>query len=117
MGSRFRVQRLQPINNAHQVKRLVKHGEIRALIKARFAVQIIADAVSSRTKVGRWASVFEVLVTQNYNNQITNIKWFDKLTTLSPVEGQIPMSQIQNSKQTICLQMYPMASSPSDPIT
>jgi len=32
--------------------------------------------------------------------QITNTKWFDKLTTtLSKVEGQITMTEIQNSKQ------------------
>jgi hypothetical protein len=37
-------------------------------------------------------------VTKNSKSQITNIKWFDKLTTLSPVEGQIPMAEIQNSK-------------------
>jgi hypothetical protein len=35
----------------------------------------------------------------NPKSQITNIKWFDKLTTLSPVEGQITMAKIQNSKQ------------------
>jgi hypothetical protein len=30
---------------------------------------------------------------------MTNNKWFDKLTTtLSQVEGQIPMTEIQNSK-------------------
>ena len=34
----------------------------------------------------------------NPKSQITNIKWFDKLTTLSPVEGQITMTKIQNSK-------------------
>jgi len=33
-----------------------------------------------------------------YKTQIPNIKWFDKLTTLSQVEGQIPMTKIQNSK-------------------
>jgi hypothetical protein len=31
--------------------------------------------------------------------KITNTKWFDKLTTLSQVEGQITMTEIQNSKQ------------------
>jgi hypothetical protein len=30
---------------------------------------------------------------------MTNNKWFDKLTTLSQVEGQITMTEIQNSKQ------------------
>jgi hypothetical protein len=48
-----------------------------------------------------------------YKSQIPNIKWFDKpfdrltvlskaegLTTLSPVEGQIPMSKIQNLYET-----------------
>jgi hypothetical protein len=29
----------------------------------------------------------------------TNNKWFDKLTTLSQVEGQITMAEIQNTKQ------------------
>jgi hypothetical protein len=29
---------------------------------------------------------------------MTNNKWFDKLTTLSQVEGQISMTEIQNSK-------------------
>jgi hypothetical protein len=28
--------------------------------------------------------------------QITNIKWFDKLTTLSQVEGQVTMIKIPN---------------------
>jgi len=27
---------------------------------------------------------------ENYKHQKPNIKWFDKLTTLSQVEGQIP---------------------------
>jgi len=35
-------------------------------------------------------------VTKNSKSQIANIKWFDKLTTLSQVEGQITMSKIQN---------------------
>jgi len=33
-------------------------------------------------------------VTRNSKSQITNIKWFDKLTTLSLVEGQITMTKI-----------------------
>ncbi len=36
-----------------------------------------------------------------FKHQKTNHKWFDKLTTLSQVEGQIPMTQIQTSKLTI----------------
>ena len=32
--------------------------------------------------------------------EITNNKWFDKLTTLSLVEGQITMTEIQNSKRS-----------------
>jgi len=32
-------------------------------------------------------------------HQKPNLKWFDKLTTLSQVEGQMPMTEIQNSKQ------------------
>jgi hypothetical protein len=50
---------------------------------------------------------------KNYKYQITNTKWFDKpfdrltvlsgveglTTTLSQVEGQITMTEIQNSKQ------------------
>jgi hypothetical protein len=35
---------------------------------------------------------------KNHNYQITNTKWFDKLTTLSQVEGQITMTKIQNPK-------------------
>ncbi len=31
--------------------------------------------------------------------QAPNFKWFDKLTTLSQVEGQITMTQIQNAKR------------------
>ena len=34
----------------------------------------------------------------NYKSQNSNNKWFDKLTTLSLVEGQITMTEIQNSK-------------------
>ena len=30
--------------------------------------------------------------------QITNNKWFDRLTTLSEVEGQITMTETQNHK-------------------
>ena len=37
-------------------------------------------------------------VDRNYKSQNPNNKWFDKLTTLSQVEGQIPMTEIQNSK-------------------
>jgi hypothetical protein len=37
-------------------------------------------------------------VDENYKSQNPNNKWFDKLTTLSQVEGQIPMTKIQNSK-------------------
>jgi len=36
----------------------------------------------------------------NSKSQIKNTKWFNKLTTtLSQVEGQITMTQIQNSTQ------------------
>ena len=38
---------------------------------------------------------------ENSKHQKPNLKRFDKLTTLSRVEGQIPMTQIQNSKQLI----------------
>ena len=31
-----------------------------------------------------------------YKHQKTNLKWFDRLTTLSQVEGQMPMTEIQN---------------------
>jgi hypothetical protein len=42
----------------------------------------------------------QVSATKKIKYQNTNIKWFDKLTTtLSPVEGQITMTEIQNSKQ------------------
>jgi hypothetical protein len=37
-------------------------------------------------------------VTKNSKSQISNNKWFDKLTTLSQVEGQITMTEIQNPK-------------------
>jgi hypothetical protein len=37
--------------------------------------------------------------TKILKSQNTNIKWFDKLTTLSQVEGQITMTEIQNIKQ------------------
>ena len=40
----------------------------------------------------------EYWVNRNSKSQITNIKWFDKLTTLSQVEGQITMTKIQNPK-------------------
>jgi hypothetical protein len=36
----------------------------------------------------------------NYKSQNPNNKWFDKLTTLSQVEGQITMTEIQNSKRS-----------------
>jgi len=36
--------------------------------------------------------------TKILKSQITNIKWFGKLTTLSLVEGQITMIEIQNIK-------------------
>jgi hypothetical protein len=35
--------------------------------------------------------------------QNTNIKWFDKLTTLSQVEGQITMTEIQNIKPVLVI--------------
>ena len=41
----------------------------------------------------------QVSAIKNFKFQITNTKWFDKLTTLSQVEGQITMTEIQNSKQ------------------
>ncbi|MBW1942076.1 MAG: hypothetical protein JRJ51_04490 [Deltaproteobacteria bacterium] len=46
------------------------------------------------------ASCQESIVPKDKNDkcQNPNIKWFDKLTTLSQVEGQIPMTKIQNSK-------------------
>ncbi|NIN34914.1 MAG: hypothetical protein GTN46_09905 [Gammaproteobacteria bacterium] len=40
----------------------------------------------------------EAEVDGNYKLQITNNKWFDKLTTLSQVEGQITMTETRNSK-------------------
>jgi hypothetical protein len=53
----------------------------------------------------------------NPNIEIRKPKRFDRLTTLSQVEGQIPMTQIQNSKrlspsldkQRDCLQLGLMA--------
>jgi len=44
--------------------------------------------------------VFRFQKLKNFKYQITHSKWFDKLTTtLSQVEGQITMNEIQNSKQ------------------
>jgi hypothetical protein len=37
------------------------------------------------------------LINRNDKSQIINYKWFDRLTTLSRVEGQITMTKIQNS--------------------
>jgi hypothetical protein len=34
------------------------------------------------------------------NHKNPNNKWFDKLTTLSLVEGQITITEIQNSKRS-----------------
>jgi hypothetical protein len=39
---------------------------------------------------------------RNSKSQISNNKWFDKLTTLSLVEGQITMTKIRNSKPVSC---------------
>jgi hypothetical protein len=41
----------------------------------------------------------QVSVITNNKTQIPNTKWFDKLTTLSQVEGQITITEIQNPKQ------------------
>jgi hypothetical protein len=47
---------------------------------------------------------------RNSKKQITNIKWFDRLTvlskvegltTLSQVEGQIPVTHVQNDKPLV----------------
>jgi hypothetical protein len=38
------------------------------------------------------------VVDGNSKLQISNNKWFDKLTTLSKVEGQITITEIQNFK-------------------
>jgi len=44
----------------------------------------------------------QISINKNFKYQITNTKWFDKLTTtLSQVEGQITMTEIQNSKQLV----------------
>jgi len=43
-----------------------------------------------------------VSVIKKFKSQIPNTKWFDKLTTtLSQVEGQITMTEIQNPKQLV----------------
>jgi hypothetical protein len=42
--------------------------------------------------------MIEFLNIKNSKLQITNNKWFDKLTTLSPVEGQYPSSRLQAPK-------------------
>jgi hypothetical protein len=46
--------------------------------------------------------VLEYWRNKNSKSQITNNKWFDKLTTLSQVEGQITMTKIRNSKPVLC---------------
>jgi hypothetical protein len=60
---------------------------------------------------------------ENHKYQNTNTKWFDKpfdrltvlseveglTTTLSIVEGQITMTEIQNSKQMICWHLCQIA--------
>jgi hypothetical protein len=46
---------------------------------------------------------------ENSKHQKPNFKRFDKLTTLSQVEGQIPMTQTQNSKQMIRQHLCQMA--------
>jgi len=38
--------------------------------------------------------------------EIANIKWFDKLTTLSQVEGQFTMTEIRKSKQYLVLEGF-----------
>jgi hypothetical protein len=43
---------------------------------------------------------------RNFKSQISNIKWFDKLTTLSLVEGQITMIKIQNSKPVLVIEYW-----------
>jgi len=44
----------------------------------------------------------QISVNKNFKYQITNTKWFDKLTTtLSQVEGQITMTDPPEADQTI----------------
>ena len=50
-------------------------------------------------KIASCFGVLEYWKKRNCKSQIPNIKWFDKLTTLSLVEGQITMTEIQNPKQ------------------
>jgi hypothetical protein len=40
---------------------------------------------------------------RNSKSQITSIKWFDKLTTLSQVKGQITTTKIQKSKPVLII--------------
>jgi len=49
---------------------------------------------------------FGVLASAIKKFQITNAKWFDKLTTLSQVEGQITMINPPPSDQTIGVCSY-----------
>jgi hypothetical protein len=44
--------------------------------------------------------------TKNSKSQITNTKGFDKLTTLSQVEGQITMTEIQNPKPVLVIETW-----------
>jgi len=37
----------------------------------------------------------------NFKYQNSNTNWFDKLTTMSHVEGQITMTEIRNSKPLV----------------
>ena len=45
-------------------------------------------------------------VDANYKSQNPNDKWFDKLTTLSQVEGQIPITEIQNPKPVLVIEYW-----------
>jgi len=53
--------------------------------------------------VDEWWKSLRSVNNINSKFQITNNKWFDKLTTLSQVEGQIPMTEIQNPKPVYVL--------------
>jgi hypothetical protein len=48
----------------------------------------------------RGLGVLEFWRNRNSKSQISNIKWFDKLTTLSQVEGQITMTNPPPADQT-----------------
>jgi len=54
-------------------------------------------------KVPQESVIWSCKLSGNPKYQITNIKWFDKLTTLSQVEGQFSMTKIRNFKPVLVI--------------